>query len=111
MLGGGYVNRFALQGRAYKVMPQITRTRRLNPEQLGDYYISTGKGELVPLSSVASLDPGTEPRNLRRFQQLNSATLSLLPRPGVSMGAALDWLNAEARTMFPEGFTADYKGE
>lgn len=111
MLGGGYVNRFALQGRAYKVMPQITRTRRLNPEQLGDYYISTGKSELVPLSSVASLEPGTEPRNLRRFQQLNSATLSLLPRPGVSMGAALDWLNAEARTMFPEGFSSDYKGE
>jgi multidrug efflux pump len=111
MLGGGYVNRFAIQGRAYKVIPQVTRTFRLTPEQLGNYYVSTGKGELVPLSSVARIVPTTQPRDLRRFQQLNCATLSLLPRPGISMGEALDWLKAEAKQVFPEGFAADYKGE
>ncbi len=111
MLGGGYVNRFSIQGRAYKVIPQVTRTFRLTPEQLGEYYISTASGEVVPLSTIAKFTPSTEPRDLRRFQQLNAATLSLLPRPGVSMGDALLWLNAEAKQVFPSGFTSDYKGE
>jgi len=111
MLGGGYVNRFSIEGRAYKVTPQVTRTSRLTAEQLGSYYISTGKGELVPLSSIATINQSTQPRNLGRFQQLNSATLGLVPRPGVSLGEALDWLTAESKQVFPEGFTADYKGE
>lgn len=111
MLGGGYVNRFAIQGRAYKVTPQVTRSARLTPEQLDRYYISAANGQLVPLSSIASTEKSTQPRNLRRFQQLNSATLGLVPRPGVSLGQALDWLNHEASQVFPAGFTADHKGE
>jgi len=111
MLGGGYVNRFSISGRAYKVIPQVTRLSRLTTDQLGHYYVSTGKGELVPLSSVARIEHSTQPRNLGRFQQLNSATIGLVPRPGISLGEALDWLNAEAKQVFPEGFSADYKGE
>jgi multidrug efflux pump len=34
MLGGNYVNRFSIQGRSYKVIPQIKRVERLTPEQL-----------------------------------------------------------------------------
>jgi multidrug efflux pump len=111
MLGGGYVNRFAIQGRAYKVTPQVSRLFRLNPEQLGDYHIATGSGELVPLSTIATLVPSTEPRDLRRFQQLNCATVSLLPAGGVTMGAALDWFDAEVRPTLPQGFSIGYKGE
>ena len=111
MLGGGYVNRFSMEGRAYKVVPQITRSSRLTPDQLGNYYISTGTGKLVPLSSIATLRNTVQPRDLRRFQQLNSASLGLLPAPGVSQGEALDWLNAEAARVFPAGFSHDTKGE
>ncbi|PTY05249.1 multidrug efflux protein [Opitutaceae bacterium EW11] len=111
MLGGGYVSRYSMDGRAYKVTPQVLRTFRLNPEQLKDYYISTGKGELVPLSTIATLEPTVQPRMLKRFQQLNAATLSLLPRPGVTLGQALDWLNNEAKEVFPQGYSKDYNGE
>jgi len=111
MLGGGYVNRFAIDGRAYKVTPQVSRLDRLNPEQLTSYYVSTGKGTLVQLSTIARLEQKVQPRDLRRFQQLNSATLSFLPAPGISQGQALDWLRAEAALSFPQGFTVDYAGE
>jgi len=111
MLGGGYVNRFAIEGRAYKVVPQVTRLARLNPGQLEDFYISTSKGALVPLSTIATLEPTVQPRELRRFQQLNAATLSFLPAGGVSQGEALDWLRNEAGQFFPQGFTIDYNGE
>jgi multidrug efflux pump len=111
MLGGGYVNRFAIDGRAYKVTPQVTRQSRLNPDQILSYSIATGTGTLVPLSTIARLSESVQPRDLRRFQQLNAATLSFLPAPGVSQGQALDWLRAEATRSFPQGFTLDYAGE
>ena len=111
MLGGGYVNRFAFDGRAYRVIPQVTRQARLNPDQITDFYISTSKGELVPLAAIATLEPVVQPRELRRFQQLNAATLSFALAPGVAQGQALDWLRAEAANTFPQGFTLDYNGE
>lgn len=111
LLGGGYVNRFAIEGRSYKVTPQVTRARRLTPEQLESYYISTSSGKLVPLSAVAKLKETVQPRDLRRFQQLNAATVSLLPANGVSLGDAYEFLNAQAKEIFPQGFTADTSGE
>ncbi len=109
MLGGGYVSRFAIEGRAYKIIPQVTRVARLNPEQLKNYYISTSKGGLVSLSTFATLKESTQPRELKRFQQLNAATLAFLPRPGVAQGQALEFLRSEAAA-FPQGFTVDYAG-
>ncbi|WP_438481236.1 efflux RND transporter permease subunit [Oleiharenicola lentus] len=111
MLGGGFVNRFAIDGRAYKVIPQVTRLERLNPDQISDYYISTTKGELVPLSTIATLENVVQPRELRRFQQLNAATLSFAPAPGVTLGEALDWLRNDSTQFFPQGFTIDYNGD
>jgi multidrug efflux pump len=111
MLGGGYINRFAISGRAYKVTPQVTRLARLNPDQLSDYYISTAKGGLVPLSTVATFKQSVQPRELRRFQQLNAATLVFALAPGVSQGDALQWLQDEAKRVLPAGFTVDYAGE
>ena len=111
LLGGNYVNRFELQGRSYKVIPQVKRNQRLNPEQLKGYYIRTGDGSMVPVSTVADIKWAVQPRQLNRFQQLNSATLSGVPAPGVSLGQALDFLDQEASQVFPKGYTSDYAGQ
>ncbi len=111
MLSGGYVSRFSMDGRAYKVTPQVSRAFRLNVSQLDTYYVATRSGALVPLSTIAHVESSVQPRNLRRFQQLNAATLSLLPAPGVTLGQALDWLNRAADQTLPQGFTRDYGGE
>lgn len=63
----------------------------------------------MALSTFATLKESTQPRELKRFQQLNAATVSFLPAPGVSQGEALDYLNGEAAS-FPQGFTVDYAG-
>jgi multidrug efflux pump len=105
------VNFFNIQGRSYRVIPQVDRTFRLNPEQLSDYYIRAGNGSLVPLSTVASVRYEAQPQSLNRFQQLNAATITCVPRPGVTQGQALDFLNAKARELFPEGYSVDYAGQ
>ena len=111
MLGGGYLNYFNIQGNSYKVIPQVERIDRLNPQQLGDYYVSTGNGPLVPLSTFASLRTKVQPQTLNHFQQLNSATISLALRGGVSQGQALDYLRNQAAILFPQGYSADYGGQ
>src|SRR5262249_56036968 len=65
MLGGDYVNRFSIQGRSYKVIPQIKRTERLTPEQLTQIHVTGPGGKLVPLSTFATPSPSTEPRQLK----------------------------------------------
>ena len=59
MLGGNYVNRFNIQGRSYKVIPQIKRAERLTPSQLQDIYVTGADGKLVPLSTFATVKTST----------------------------------------------------
>ena len=110
MLGGNYVNRFSMQGRSYKVIPQVQRRYRLNPDQLGQFRVSTRSGELVPLSSLVTFEQTVKPQQLNRFQQLNSAMLSGVPAPGVSIGTAIEYLQQQAVEIFPQGYSADYAG-
>ncbi|MBW3671926.1 MAG: efflux RND transporter permease subunit, partial [Acidobacteria bacterium] len=111
MLGGNYVNRFSIQGRSYKVIPQIRRADRLTPDQLRDIYISGPDDQLIPLSSVATIQTSTGPRELKRFQQLNAIRIQGAIPPGVSLDAALRVLEDEARAILPSGYSIDYAGE
>jgi multidrug efflux pump subunit AcrB len=111
MLGGNYVNRFSIQGRSYKVIPQIKRAERLTPDQLEQIYVTGKDDKLVPLSTFATIKTSTEPRELKRFQQLNAVRIQGVIPPGVSLDAALTMLEAEAAKILPKGFTIDYAGE
>ena len=111
MLGGNYVNRFSIQGRSYKVIPQVKRAERLNADQLSDIYVSGAGGKLVPLSTFATLKTSTQPRELKRFQQLNAVRIQGVIPPGVPLDSALKVLETEAAKILPQGFTVDYAGE
>jgi multidrug efflux pump len=111
LFGGNYVNRFSIQGRSYKVIPQVKRSERLTPDQLKDIYVTGQNGQLVPLSTFATLETTTEPRDLKRFQQLNAVRIQGVIPPGISLDQALTYLENEAHKILPAGFTIDYAGE
>ena len=111
LLGGNYVNRFSIQGRSYKVIPQVKRAERLTPEQLSQIYVTGSRNKLVPLSTFATLRTTTEPRELKKFQQLNAVRIQGVIPPGVPLDKALRMLEDEAKTILPQGFTVDYAGE
>ncbi|MEJ2381927.1 MAG: efflux RND transporter permease subunit [Gammaproteobacteria bacterium] len=111
MLGGGYVNRFNLEGRSYKVIPQVERRFRLDSRQLDDYYVRSGSGELVPLSTLVSFKDSVEPSSRPQFQQLNAVTLEGVMTPGTTLGDALGYLQQQAKQVLPRGFGYDYSGE
>jgi multidrug efflux pump len=111
LLGGNYVNRFSIQGRSYKVIPQIKRAERLTPQQLRDIYVTGSGNRLVPLSTFASLKTTTEPRELKKFQQLNAVRVQGVIPPPVPLDQALRFLEDEASRLMPQGVTIDYAGE
>ena len=111
MLGGNYVNRFSIQGRSYKVIPQVKREDRLTPDQLSQIYVKGSSDQLVPLSTFADIKVTTEPRSLNKFQQLNAVRIQGVIPPPVPLDKALTFLEDEAKKTLPQGFTIDYAGE
>jgi len=111
LLGGNYVNYFSMDTRSYKVIPQVERLSRLNTNQLLNYPVANIGGVPIPLSSIATIRPVTVPETLNHFQQLNSATLSGVMAPGVSLADALKYLQSLAARTLPQGYSVDYGGQ
>lgn len=109
LLGGGYVNRFNMEGQSYKVIPQVKRENRLTPENLRELYITGPEGKLIRLDQIASLTHSTEPRSINRMQQLNAVKISGVA--GVSLAEALALAKEEAEKILPKSYTIDYTGE
>jgi multidrug efflux pump len=108
-IGGNFVNRFSIAGRSYKVIPQLKRSERLNPDQLENIYVNGPSGTMIPLSSIAKIRDKVVPRSLNRFQQLNQVKISgVAIRP---IDEALTYLETEAAKILPKGFVIDYTGE
>ncbi|HZX94439.1 MAG TPA: efflux RND transporter permease subunit [Myxococcales bacterium] len=108
-IGGNFVNRFSVSGRSYKVIPQLLRAERMNPEQLSQIHVTGPNGQLVALSTIATMRDSVTPRALNRFQQLNAVKIS-----GVAMrplDEALRYLESEASQIMPKGYVIDYTGE
>ncbi len=110
-LSGGYVNFFDLSGRSYQVIPQLDRRFRLTPQQLGQIYLRTAHGVMVPLSTIVTPVEKTQPNALSHFQQLNSATIQAVMMPGVTLGQGLNFLQEQAEKILPKGFSYDYSGQ
>jgi len=107
-IGGNYVNWFNMDGLSYKVIPQIKRVDRLNPEQLNQIYVTGPNNQLIPLSTVADIEHKTVARSLNRMQQLNAVTI--IGAPTGSVDATLKFMENEARKILPPGYVIDYTG-
>ena len=110
LVGEQYINRFALYGRSYDVIPQSIHDQRLTPQALARHYVRTDDGRLVPLSSVVRMQMDVAPNRLLQFDQQNASTLQAIPAPGVSQGQAVAFLEGLASEL-PPGFSHDWQSE
>jgi multidrug efflux pump len=108
LLGEAEINRFTLEGRSYKVIAQVERPYRDNPDWLNHYYVKNTLGELLPLSTLIKVTDRARPRQLNQFQQLNSAIISGFPI--VSQGEAIEAVRQIALEETPPGYAFDYAG-
>ena len=108
LMGGNYVNRFNMDGYSYKVIPQVKRTARLNPEDIEDLYV-TGPNGLIKVADIAHIETGTVPRSINRMQQMNAVKIS--GQPTAPLDDVLSFMETEARAMMPQGYGLDYTGQ
>ncbi len=111
LLGGNYINRFDMNGRSYKVIPQVPDHFRANPEALMHYYVTTASGAMIPLSTLVTITTRTEPQFLPQFDQLNSATIQAVPKPGITMGQSLTFFRTTAEKIMPSDYSLNYASQ
>ncbi|MER9305935.1 efflux RND transporter permease subunit [Mesorhizobium sp. M0293] len=111
LVGGAEVAQFDRDSNSYDIIPQVPQEFRDNPDKLGEYFVRSVTGEMVPLSAVVKISTNAAPAAIEQFNQLNSSTISALPLPGVTTGDGLKALEDIARESLPETFFIDYSGQ
>lgn len=111
LVGGGAISQFDRDSNSYDIITQVPREYRENPASLGQFFVRAVDGAMVPLSSVVTISTGVTAASIEQFNQLNSATITALPLPGVSTGEGLQEVVAAAEELMPDGFFIDYSGQ
>ncbi len=111
LVGGGSIAQFDRDSNSYDIIMQVPEQYRANPEKLGEFFVRSVNGQMVPLSAVVTIKTNASPAAIEQFNQLNSATISALPVPGVTTGDGLTTIEDIARPLLPAGFFIDYAGQ
>jgi multidrug efflux pump len=110
-LSGDYINRFDLDGKAYRVVPMVEDGGRLDAQRVQQIQIQTPSGATVPFSSLATLEERIGPRVLSKFQQRNSFTIYAGMIPAYTKEQGLKAVEDAAATILPADYVVDYAGE
>ncbi|TPI46627.1 multidrug efflux protein [Mesorhizobium sp. B2-9-1] len=111
LVGGSEVAQFDRDSNSYDIIPQVPQEFRDNPDKLGEYFVRSVDGKMVPLSAVVKISTNASPAAIEQFNQLNSSTISALPLPGVTTGDGLKVLEDLAKETLPDTFFVDYSGQ
>ena len=109
-MGSYYVNDFNLFGRVYKVMIQADGSYRNKVEDLGNLYVRSLEGDMVPLGTLIDVENILGPVILNRYNMFRSATVTAVPAPGHATGDAINVLEEEAVTALPAGYSYEWTG-
>ena len=112
MLGSKRVGTFVQNGEERYVIFEGERSEQSTPSDMESIYVRSARsGELIPLSNLVSVEPTADSRQLSRYNRVRAITINANLDPGVSLGAALDQMEAIARDVLPEEAAIDYKGQ
>ena len=109
ILAEGYVSRFNLAGRSYKIIPQARRSARESLADVSQFFVYSNRGEQINLSTLVDINYNVVPTELVQFQQQNAAKIDAVP--GVPLGEALQLLSEITKQVAPAGYSVDYQGQ
>ena len=108
--GTAYVNDFTKFSRSFKVMMQAEGDFRARPEQLGEIYVRSNAGDMIPLAAFITLTPILGPDMVERFNAFPAAKIMASPKEGYSSGQAIAAMEAVAKETLGEEFTLSWTG-
>ncbi|MFT3737759.1 MAG: efflux RND transporter permease subunit [Breznakibacter sp.] len=101
---------FVMNDKQYQVFGLAERQFRDTPSDLGNLYVRSGTGDLVPMSNVLSMSEQSSPPQKYRYNRYVSATISAQPASGVSLGEGIGQLQALAKEVLPDDFATTLTG-
>ncbi|MGB7543250.1 MAG: multidrug efflux RND transporter permease subunit [Burkholderiales bacterium] len=110
-MGALYVNDFNKFGRTYRVQIQAEPRFRLRPEDLGNVYVRSSGGDMLPIKSLIRIDKVVGPEQLDRFNGFVAAKVLGAGAPGVSSGQAIATAEDVASKALPEGYNLQWSGQ
>ena len=108
--GAYYVNDFNKFGRTFRVMLQSEASFRDRPESLRDVHVRSAKGEMIPLTALATVVKTSGPEVMERFNVFPAAKLMGDPAPGYTSGQALTAMEQVAAETLPNDYTLAWTG-
>ena len=112
MLGSKRVGTFIQNGEERYVIFEGERSEQATPSDMENIYVRSARtGQLIPLSNLVNVEQIADSRRLNRYNRVRAITIDATLNPGVSLGVALDKMEAIARRVLPEEATIDYKGQ
>ncbi len=110
LFGGRQVTRFNREGKQYDVIVQVEPIDRQTPYDLSQVYVRSRGGDMVQLSNIVTADETVAPKELNRFNQLRSVTITANLAPDYSLGEALAFMERQAKAILPADYRVDYNG-
>ncbi|MGH9643653.1 MAG: efflux RND transporter permease subunit, partial [Terriglobales bacterium] len=109
-MGSSYVNDFDFNNRSYRVYVQADKQFRSRPQDLGQYYVRSDSGSMIPLDNLATITPSTAPQVISHYNLFRSTEIDGSASPGFSSGQAIDAMQQLSAKVLPQGYTYEWSG-
>lgn len=109
-MGGKYVNDFTRIGKIFRVIIQADAPYRMTAESLGDLYVRSDTGKMVPLSTLAHVERTSGPESLKRENGFLAASMNVNAAQGYSTGDVIRAVDTESQYL-PSGYYVDWTGQ
>jgi hydrophobic/amphiphilic exporter-1 (mainly G- bacteria), HAE1 family len=109
-MGSSYVNDFDFNNRSYRVYVQADKQFRSHPQDIGQYYVRSDSGAMVPLSNLVSITQTAAPQVINHYNLFRSAEIDGSAAPGFSSGEAINAMQQLSAKILPQGYTYEWSG-
>jgi len=109
-MGSSYVNDFDFNNRSYRVYVQADKQFRSHPQDIGQYYVRSDSGAMVPLENLATITQSTAPQVINHYNLFRSAEIDGSASPGFSSGQAIEAMQQLSAKTLPQGYTYEWSG-
>ena len=109
-MGSAYINDFDFNNRSYRVYVQADKQFRSHPQDIGQYYVRSDSGAMIPLENLVNISQSAAPQVISHYNLFRSAEINGSAAPGFSSGQAITAMQQLSARVLPQGYTYEWSG-
>jgi hydrophobic/amphiphilic exporter-1 (mainly G- bacteria), HAE1 family len=109
-MGSAYINDFDFNNRSYRVYVQADKQFRSHPQDIGQYYVRSDSGAMIPLENLVNISQSAAPQVISHYNLFRSAEINGSAAPGFSSGQAITAMQQLSAKVLPQGYTYEWSG-